>query len=169
VTGPDSELASPAADAVILEELRRALDRQWEEIQALTTRATGLLGFAGVMLGLAANLTVTNEPGQNPKLAAVSLLVVALLLFACVAWFGGRALGARLWRRDPEPSELWKHYRDAGEAVVRRRLILNILEAYAANGEKLSRRRADVTCAQRLLIAEVTFVLSAKLALPYLT
>ena len=87
----------PDSLELILDQVSRAVDRQFDQIDSLNNRAQQLLGFSGVILGLVVGLRA--EKGAAPAV----LFGLGVAIFLVVVGFGLRAWAIHGWRRDPSP------------------------------------------------------------------
>src|SRR5947207_892632 len=109
-----------ATTLLIYDEVQRALDRQFEQIQLLNGRAQQLLGFSAIVVGVMIGLRPPTHGWVSTLLFAIAFLFLMLVVFC-----GYQAWSIRGWRHDPQPRKLWERYRLWPDAWLRQQLILN--------------------------------------------
>jgi len=101
-------------------------------------------------------------------LVSTTTFSIALALFVAVVACGYQAWAIRGWRRDPQPQRLWEHYRSWPDAWLRQQLVLNWIESYAANRERLRAKVQYIRLTQVLLGVETVYLVALTIARPYL-
>src|SRR5947207_10835283 len=94
-----------ATTLLIYDEVQRALDRQFEQIQLLNGRAQQLLGFSAIVVGVMIGLRPPTHGWVSTLLFAIALLflilvAIALLFLILVVFCGYQAWSIRGWRHD---------------------------------------------------------------------
>jgi hypothetical protein len=83
ITPPHPDELETETVKLIYAEIDAALDRQFEQIQILNSRAQQLLVFAGGILGL----VIALRPPTDDAVIAL-LFGFALILFSAIVWLG---------------------------------------------------------------------------------
>jgi len=102
-TMPGQEL--PSMD-IVLDEVRRTIDFQFEQIDGLDTKAGITLGIAGVIL----TLLVTSMLGQSNAIANSLLVKVALVPMLLSLILSFISISVRKWDKPPQLERLRSHY-----------------------------------------------------------
>jgi hypothetical protein len=164
------EVAPPHPDGPNLEtvrliyaEIESALDRQFEQIQILNSRAQQLLVFAGGILGL----VIALRPPTDDTAVAV-LFGLALLLFVVIVWLGYLSWSIVGWRRPPEPGRLWSRYQLWPESWLSQQLILNRVKSHDANRRSIDAKLRYLRLTQLMLGAEIAYLVAIVIARPFI-
>jgi hypothetical protein len=128
---------------VLYDEIGQALSGQHDYVEELNGRAQQLFGFAAVILTVLAGLV----PGQSSTFGKV-LDLIAVPLFVMAAFFSAKAWDFRLWRSDPDVTQLWENYQLKSEEYLRHQVIQNRLDCLKANEEPLKRKLRQIKTAQ---------------------
>lgn len=148
---------------LIYAEIEGALDRQFEQIQLLNSRAQQLLVFAGGILGL----VVALRPPTDDVLIAL-LFGAALVLFGLIVWLGHRSWSIVGWRRPPEPGSLWSRYQLWPENWLRQQLILNWVQSHDANRRSIDAKLHYLRLTQLMLGVEVAYLVAIVIVRPFI-
>lgn len=149
---------------LIYDTVAEELDKQFDQIDSLNSRAHQLLGFAAITVGVVLSL----RPPTRDALVSV-LFGVALFGFACIAGTGVRAWALQGWRHDPEPRPLWDRHRLRSEEWLRHQIILNRLDAVDENARAVDAKLYWTRWTQRLLALEVLYLVALVITIPYLS
>lgn len=163
ISPPHPEEPDPETVRLIYAEIERALDRQFEQIHVLNSRAQQLLAFAGGILGL----VIALRPPTDDAAIAV-LFSLALLLFAVIVWLGHRSWTLVGWRRDPEPGRLWTRYQLWPETWLRQQLILNWVQSHDANRKSIDAKVRYLRLTQLMLGIEIAYLVAIVIVRPFL-
>jgi hypothetical protein len=97
-------------DTLIYDLAEKSLDRQWQRISDLDTKAANQIGFTGVIIGFvlgSASLLQGKLSGNWPLLAAFAVGVLTLLVSFT---FGIRGFMVRTWSMGPNPVAVIRGY-----------------------------------------------------------
>lgn len=86
-------------------------------------------------------------PGQSSTFGKV-LDLIAIPLFVLAAFFSAKAWDFRLWRSDPDVTQLWQNYQLKSEEHLRHQVIQNRLDCLKANDAPLKRKLRQIKTAQ---------------------
>jgi hypothetical protein len=163
---PDGTINRPteASLRLIYDTIAEELEKQFEQIDSLNSRAHQLLGFAAITVGVVLSL----RPPSRDALVS-GLFALALVGFACIAGAGVRAWALQGWRHDPEPRPLWDRHRLRSEEWLRHQIILNRLDAVDENANAIDAKLYWVRWTQRLLALEVIYLVALVIVVPYLS
>lgn len=150
--------------ALIYDEVAGDLDRQFTQVEHLNGRAPQILGLGGVILGV---MVALRPPTAD---ILVSLLTVgALLIYALAAALSLAAWQIIAWRSDPKTPALWEEHRDRSATWIRHQIILNRIESRGWNAARIERKVKLVRWAQRLLAAEILYLVLLLILRPYIS
>jgi len=91
----------PETLELIYNEVKDALNMQFQSMEGLNTKASVIIGFVGVIIGISLNL----YSDENPH-----LFIGSMLLFLGAAFLSFFAYKVKSYRRDPEPRALTINY-----------------------------------------------------------
>jgi hypothetical protein len=146
---------------LIYSEVEAALDRQFEQIQILNSRAQQLLVFAGGILGL----VIALRPPSDDIVISI-LLGVALVMFVAIVWFGYRSWSIVGLRRPPEPARLWSRYQLWPESWLRQQVILNWVQSHDANQSSIVGKLRYLRLTQLMLGIEIAYLVTIVVVRP---
>jgi len=135
----------------IFDEVKDRLKAQFQQIDALDTKASIILGFGGLIF---INVFISRHLSPSSFLlyyTATSLIFVSVI-FALLGFI------PRPYRRDPEPKPLKEKYLSNQPDETRRQVLLNFIESYDKN-KQLIRTKVKLTkTSLSLLLAGLFFV-----------
>ena len=99
---------------LVYKEVDSALNRQFQSLDGLNTKASVIVGFIGVILGISLNL----YPHRNPYLFGSCMTLFLISIF-----FALSAYKVESYRRDPEPRKLTENYLKEDSEKVKKKLI----------------------------------------------
>ena len=109
---------------LIYNEVKDRLNTQFQSLDGLNTKASVIIGFVGVIIGISLNL----YSDKNPHLFIESMLL--LLVAAFLSFFAYKVEG---YRRDPKPRKLTEKYLREDDKKVKKQLIDNFIQSYEDN------------------------------------
>ncbi len=140
-----------------LRQAQEKLKQQGDWANDIDTKATVLVGFAGVILGMAVPASLVNRC----LAAAMILSLIAAVLCGLLAC---RPL---TYDVPPNVKSLWEKYHDHDESQVKRQLTSNVVEAVEANRPRLANKAKWSRASLYALFAGVVFfALDRFLSLP---
>lgn len=125
-----------------LEEARRSFDALSDELPALRTRTTQVLGLAGLAASFIGGLALRTDRGMNTwGWVAIAAFVVTAGLCAALLW-------PRRLYGPPDPAKLveWAERSDTTMADMTRDLALHYSEKYDLNRDRLDRLSTIFCC-----------------------
>ena len=112
-------------------EVKDALNTQFQSLDGLNTKASVIVGFVGVIIGISLNLYSQSNS---------YLFGSCMTLFLISIFFALSAYTVKSYRRDPEPRKLAENYlREDGEHV-KKQLIVNFIQSFEDNEIKVKRK-----------------------------
>ena len=112
-------------------EVKDALNTQFQSLDGLNTKASVIVGFVGVIIGISLNLYSHSNS---------YLFGSCMTLFLISIFFALSAYTVKSYRRDPEPRKLAENYlREDGEHV-KKQLIVNFIQSFEDNEIKVKRK-----------------------------
>ena len=114
----------PETLELIYNEVKDALNTQFQSMEGLNTKASVIIGFVGVIIGISLNL----YSDENPH-----LFIGSMLLFLGAAFLSFFAYKVKSYRRDPEPRALTINYLREDDKKVKKKLIDNFIQSYEDN------------------------------------
>jgi len=137
----------PSID-VVLEEARRKLDFQFEQLNSLDTKASIVLGVAGVVLTIVLTSLLSGHLGEGTNLqlakTALVLIFVAFALSIVKLWI-------KRYHRPPKLDRLRSHYIVEDSEVTKLRIIDISLQAINDNDKMLNYQTWLVRCSYIIL------------------
>lgn len=115
---------------IIFKEIKDRLDKQFEQIETLTTRSAYLMGFASLVL--ASLITIRKNMGELDKYKVIAL-ALAGAIYTMVLIFSFLSYRLRDYRRDPEPEPLRNNYIDRPSRETKRQLVSNFIDSIGHN------------------------------------
>ena len=116
---------------LVFNEVKDALNTQFQSVEGLNTKASIIIGFVGVIIGISLNL----YSDENPHLFIGSMLL--LLGAAFLSFFAYKVEG---YRRDPEPRALTVNYLRKDDKKVKKQLIDNFIRSYEDNKKRIEKK-----------------------------
>jgi hypothetical protein len=151
----------PATLALVYEEVGVQLDKQFEQINELNSRAQQLLAFAGGTFGL----VIALQPPKDSWWMS-GLYFGGLFIFGYLVYNGYQAWSIRGWRRDPEPEHLWRRYQLWPENWLREQIIWNRIQSRSKNQLAIDEKVARLRTTQWLLALLVGYLVLALILRP---
>ena len=121
----------PETLELIYNEVKDALNMQFQSMEGLNTKASVIIGFVGVIIGISLNL----YSDENPH-----LFIGSMLLFLGAAFLSFFAYKVEGYRRDPEPRKLTEKYLREDDKKVKKQLIDNFIQSFEDNKIKIEKK-----------------------------
>ena len=121
----------PETLELIYNEVKDALNTQFQSVEGLNTKASVIIGFVGVIIGISLNL----YSDENPH-----LFIGSMLLFLGAAFLSFFAYKVEGYRRDPEPRKLTEKYLREDDKKVKKQLIDNFIQSFEDNKIKIEKK-----------------------------
>jgi hypothetical protein len=124
----------PETLAILYDEAKRTLDRQFDTVEGLKGRAQQILGFATVIVSI---LAAFDPAGHGVQRA---LVVVDLVLFVATGAAAFAAWRFHSYRDDPDAAALVEYYAAETAEKTRRQVIENRLASIEFNARIIERQ-----------------------------
>ena len=121
----------PETLELIYNEVKDALNTQFQSVEGLNTKSSIIIGFVGVIIGISLNL----YSDEN-----LHLFIESMLLFLGAAFLSFFAYKVEGYRRDPEPRALTEKYLREDDKKVRKQLIDNFIQSFDDNKIKIEKK-----------------------------
>jgi len=121
----------PETLELIYNEVKDALNTQFQSVEGLNTKASIIIGFVGVIIGISLNL----YSDENHH-----LFIESMLLFLGAAFLSFFAYKVEGYRRDPEPRKLTEKYLREDDKKVKKQLIDNFIQSFEDNKTKIEEK-----------------------------
>ena len=116
---------------LVYNEVKDALNTQLQSLDGLNTKASVIIGFVGVIIGISLNL----YSYSNSYLFGSSMT-----LFLTSIFFTLYAYKVESWRSDPGPRTLTEKYMREGDKKVKKQLIDNFIQSFEDNKIKIEKK-----------------------------
>jgi hypothetical protein len=121
----------PETLELIYNEVKDRLNIQFQSLDGLNTKASVIVGFVGVIIGISLNL----YSDEN-----LHLFIGSMLLFLGSAFLSFSAYKIGGYRRDPEPRKLTEKYLREDDKKVKKQLIDNFIQSYEDNKNRIEKK-----------------------------
>ena len=133
-----TEQESPSID-IVLDEARRTLDFQFEQLDALDIKSGILLGIAGVVITVLVSAAIGMPDLRDSLIAKIMVSFIAVTLFiSLILSYLNLRIGK--WHKPPELKVLIKDYVSKDSHTTKCKLICTIQQAVEENEELVTRR-----------------------------
>ena len=109
---------------LVYNEVKDALNMQFQSMDGLNTKASVIIGFVGVIIGISLQLYSQSNS---------YLFGLCMTLFMISIFFSFSAYKIKSYRRDPEPRALTVDYLMEDDKTVKKQLIDNFIESFEEN------------------------------------
>jgi len=116
---------------LIYNEVKDALNTQFQSVEGLNTKASMIIGFVGVIIGISLKVYSDEKP---------HLFIESMLLFLGAAFLSFSAYKVEGYRRDPEPRALTVNYLREDDKKVKKQLIDNFIQSYEDNRNRIEKK-----------------------------
>ncbi len=116
---------------LVYNEVKDALNTQFQSLDGLNTKASVIVGFVGVTIGISLNLYLHS----NSYLFGSCMTLFLISIFSALY-----AYKVENYWRDPEPQKLMEKYLRKDVEHVKRQLILNFIQSFENNEIKIKRK-----------------------------
>jgi hypothetical protein len=127
---------------LVYNEVKDALNTQLQSLDGLDTKASVIVGFIGVIIGISLNLYQYSNS---------YLFVLCMALFLASIFFTLSAYKVKSYRRDPEPEALTINYLREDPRIVKKQLIDNFIQSFKENEIKIKDKVNYINYALTLL------------------
>ncbi|ODS40781.1 hypothetical protein BEH94_10885 [Candidatus Altiarchaeales archaeon WOR_SM1_SCG] len=140
---------------LIYHETKDQLKNQFQALENLNTKASIILGFVAVLLGI----IFTNKPIMACH--RYCFFIMALILFFISLFSAFFAYKVEDYRLGPDPDALYEHYRTDESDEVKEQVIVNFIESFKENQKRIGKRADRVNVSIfTLCIGLILFVIS---------
>jgi len=137
---------------LIYNEVKDRLNTQFQSLEGLNTKASVIIGFVGVIIGISLNL----YSDENPH-----LFIESMLLFLGAAFLSFSAYKVEGYRRDPKPRALTEKYLREDDKKVKKKLIDNFIQSYEDNKNRIEKKGKYINYSLILLFVGLIFLISS--------
>ena len=116
---------------LIYNEVKDRLNTQFQSLDGLNTKASVIIGFVGVIIGISLQLYSQSNS---------YLFGSCMTLFLISIFFSFSAYKIKSYRRDPEPRDLTEKYLREDDKEVKKQLIDNFIESFEENKNKIEEK-----------------------------
>jgi hypothetical protein len=156
----------PSVD-LVLEEARRTLDFQFEQLDALDTKSGILLGIAGVVITLLVTASIAIPDLSNSLVVKIMGSIIAVTLFiSLILSYWNLRIGK--WHKPPELDALINDYVSKDSHTTKCKLIGTIQQAVQENEKLLQRRFFLYERSHDILFAGLALVTISVIALIFI-
>ena len=121
----------PETLELIYNEVKDRLNTQFQSLDGLNTKASVIIGFVGVIIGISLQLYSQSNS---------YLFGSCMTLFMISIFFSFSAYKIKSYRRDPEPGPLRDEYLTTDDKTVKEQLIANFIESFEENKTKIAEK-----------------------------
>ena len=122
---------SPETLELIYNEVKDRLNTQFQSSDGINTKASVIIGFVGVMIGISLQL----YSQSNSYLFGSSMTLLMISIFLSFS-----AYKSKSYRRDPEPRDLTEKYLREDDKEVKKQLIDNFIVSFEDNKTKIEEK-----------------------------
>jgi hypothetical protein len=161
-----TEQESPSID-IVLDEAKRTLDFQFEQLDALDTKSGILLGIAGVVITVLVSASIGIPDLRGSLIAKIMVSIIAVTLFtSLILSYWNLRIGK--WHKPPELDALINDYVSKDSHTTKCKLIGTIQQAVKENEELLQRRFFLYERSHDILFAGLALVTISVIALIFI-
>jgi hypothetical protein len=161
-----TEQESPSID-IVLDEARRTLDSQFEQLDALDTKSGILLGIAGVVITILVSASIGRLTLMDSLIVKIVVSIIAVTLFiSLVLSYYNLRIGK--WHKPPELDVLVNDYVSKNAHITKCKLIGTIQKAMRDNEKLIERRFFLYERSYNILFAGLALVTVSVIALIFI-
>ena len=121
----------PETLELIYNEVKDRLNTQFQSLDGLNTKASVIIGFVGVIIGI--SLQLYSQSNSYLFGSCMTLFLISIV-------FSFSAYKIKSYRRDPEPRDLTEKYLREDDKEVKKQLIDNFIESFEENNTKIEEK-----------------------------
>jgi hypothetical protein len=121
----------PETLELVYNEVKDALNTQIQSLDGLDTKASVIVGFVGLIIGISLNL----YSYSNSYLFGLCITLFLTSIFSTLC-----AYKVESYRRDPEPRTLTEKYLRKDDKKVKKQLIDNFIQSFEDNKTKIEKK-----------------------------
>ena len=137
---------------LVYNEVKDALNMQFQSMDGLNTKASVIIGFVGVIIGISLQLYSQSNS---------YLFGSCMTLFLISIFFSFSAYKIKSYRRDPEPRELTEKYLREDDKEVKKQLIDNFIASFEENKNKIEEKVKYINYSLILLFVGLIVLISS--------
>jgi len=142
----------PETLELIYNEVKDRLNTQFQSLDGLKTKASVIIGFVGVIIGISLQLYSQSN---------TYLFGSCMILFMISIFFSFSAYIVKSYRRDPKPRALTEKYLSEDSKNVKRQLIDNFIESFEDNKTKIEKKGKYINYSLILLFVGLIVLISS--------
>ncbi|MCD4842928.1 MAG: hypothetical protein K8R25_00375 [Methanosarcinales archaeon] len=116
---------------LVYNEVKDALNTQFQSLDGLNTKASVIVGFVGVIIGISLNLYSHSNS---------YLFGSCMTLFLTSIFFTLSSYKVESYWRDPDPRKLTENYLMENDKKVKKQLIDNFIQSFEDNKTKIDKK-----------------------------
>jgi hypothetical protein len=116
---------------LVYNEVKDALNTQFQSLDGLNTKASVIVGFVGVIIGISLNLYSHSNS---------YLFGSCMTLFLTSIFFTLSSYKVESYRRDPDPRKLTENYLMKNDEEIKKQLIDNFIQSFEDNKTKIDKK-----------------------------
>ena len=137
---------------LVYNEVKDALNMQFQSMDGLNTKASVIIGFVGVIIGISLQLYSQSNS---------YLFGSCMTLFMISIFFSFSAYKIKSYRRDPEPRDLTEKYLREDDKEVKKQLIDNFIASFEENKNKIEEKVKYINYSLILLFVGLIVLISS--------
>ncbi len=142
----DEDTYPPETLELVYNEAKDALNTQFQSLDGLNTKASVIIGFVGVIIGISLHLYSQSN---------LYLFGSCMTLFMISIFFSFSAYKSKRYRKDPEPRALTVKYLMEDDKTVKKQLIDNFIVSFEDNKTKIEEKVKYINLFPHILIYRV--------------
>jgi hypothetical protein len=142
----------PETLELIYNEVKDRLNTQFQSLDGLNTKASVIIGFVGVIIGISLQLYSQSNS---------YLFGSCMALFMISIFFSLSAYKIKSYRRDPEPRPLRDKYLTTNDKKVKEQLIANFIESFEGSKAKIEEKGKYINYSLMLLFVGLIVLISS--------
>lgn len=146
----------PSID-IVLEEARRTLDFQFEQLDGLDTKSGVILGIAGVVITLLVSALIGMPNLSDSLIVKIIMAIIGITLFISL-FLSYRNLRIGKWKKPPEIETLIKDYVSKDSHTTKCNIVGTMQKAVKENEGLLNKRIYLYKCSYNILFAGLVMV-----------
>jgi hypothetical protein len=127
----NEDIYPPETLELIYNEVRDALNMQFQSMEGLNTKASVIIGFAGVIIGI--SLQLYSQSNSYLFGSCMTLFMISIFL-------SFSAYKVKDYKRAPKPRELTVKYLNEDEKKVKKQLIDYFIQSFEDNKTKIEEK-----------------------------
>ncbi|NAS88652.1 hypothetical protein C4E24_02775 [ANME-1 cluster archaeon AG-394-G21] len=137
---------------LVYNEVKDALNMQFQSMDGLNTKASVIIGFVGVIIGISLQLYSQSNS---------YLFGSCMALFTISIFFSFSAYKGKRYRKDPEPRALTVEYLMEDDKTVKKQLIDNFIASFEENKNKIEEKVKYINYSLILLFVGLIVLISS--------